>query len=115
MRLFHGGLTLLAVGLVVGAVYFYAGQSDNPGLVYQESLRMLKHEVLANPPVGYNSEGIQYLFRGTLRRIGADSLIKVEVRDLNAQIIGILKDNRLDSLEIKGLLQTLERINKGNQ
>ncbi|MCG8606542.1 hypothetical protein MJD09_16360 [bacterium] len=114
MRLFHGVLTLVALGVVVSTVYFYARHRDNPGLPYQESLRMLKDEAVANPPAGYSREGIERLFRRTLRMFSSDSLNPTQLRKLDSQITGILQDNRLDSLEIKDLLHTLEHLNKEN-
>lgn len=99
-------LLVLGVGVLV-VVYWYVRPKDDT-LLYKQSLVLFKRESLAQLPVGYSPEGAARLFDQAIQQLESGVYENAELDKLTSNLAAVLKDHRLDSLEIRLLLQNLE-------
>ncbi len=109
MKMSFGWVSILGIIIVVGSIYYYANRDRMPDLVYQKSLALLKRQTIVHLSSESDVKKIENLFDRTLQKIHSENFDKKKWHDLKTIILDSLKDSKLDSIEIK---YVLERVRK---
>ncbi|MFQ5751865.1 MAG: hypothetical protein ACE5HI_07695 [bacterium] len=103
-----GCLSILGIIVIIGGLYYYSKRDRVSNLVYQKSLHLFKREVMSRLPVEFTKVQAEQLFNQALRKLQSEDFDKRKLQTLKKNIVRSVSDGKLDSLEVKLLMENLK-------
>ncbi|MFQ5603630.1 MAG: hypothetical protein ACE5HS_10220 [bacterium] len=96
-----------AVLIIAVILYQYRTPQKVPRLVVQKSLKLFKAEIITHLPSKYEATQIEDLIDHAMENLASHTYDDKKLRVLQHHLRKILNDNKLDTLEVKILLEKL--------
>ncbi len=101
---------VVAVIIVVGAVLIYANRGKITNFVFQKTFETMESAVMKDLPASVPQDSVHTLFSNVRSKIKTGEVDKQKFQRLIFTFQNDLKDKKLDSLEVVGIIDSLKRM-----
>jgi len=103
-------IIIIAFVILIISIFFNEKEKSNNFLL-ERGLKAAEAMTLRNLPSTFSPDSVKILFRSTINKIRTGNIDRLEFKKFLSNFRVYLKDNKLDSIEVKNLLKELNKLN----